>query len=121
MTDDFMAKMYTAPAPAASDYDDLIEYALTIDGYRYAEEVWYVQQNTQEHWIKVQSFKKRGRWHGSFEDLRACLFAYQRSIRWAESGAYDREGRREFMKIYRALCKAWEKRQLLQGGGGRKI
>jgi len=27
----------------------------------------------------------------------------------------------EFMKIYRALCKAWEKRQLLSGGGGRKI
>jgi len=40
MTDDFMAKMYTAPAPAASDYDDLIEYALTIDGYEYAEKVW---------------------------------------------------------------------------------
>ena len=116
-----MAKMYTAPDPAASDYDELIEYALTIDGYRYAEEVWHVQPNTQEHWLKVQSFKKRGRWQGSFEDLRCCLFAYQRSIRWAESGAYDREGRREFMKIYRALCKAWEKRQLLQGGGGRKI
>lgn len=103
--------MYTPPDAALSDYDDLIEYALTIDGYRYAEEVWHVPPNTQEHWEKVQSFKKRGRWSGSFEDLRACLFAYQRSIRWAESGAYDREGRAEFMKIYRALCREWKKRE----------
>ena len=40
MIDNFMAKMYTAPDPAASDYDGLIEYALTIDGYEYAEKVW---------------------------------------------------------------------------------
>lgn len=119
MTDDFMAKMYTPPNPALNDYDDLIEYALTIDGYEYAEKVWGLD-DTQDHWAKIQSFKKRGRWQGSFEDLRCCLFAYQRSIRWSESGAYDRDGRREFMKIYRALCKAWEKRQLLPGGGGRK-
>ena len=109
MTDDFMAKMYTAPDHTLSDYDDLIEYALTIDGYEYAEKVWGLD-NATDHWAKIQSFKQRGRWQGSFEDLRCCLFAYQRSIRWSESGAYDREGRREFMKIYRALCKAWEKR-----------
>ncbi len=112
MTDDFMAKMYTPPNPALSDYDGLIEYALTIDGYEYAAQVWGLDDNS-DHWAKVQSFKKRGRWQGSFEDLRCCLFAYQRSIRWAESGAYDREGRREFTKIYTSLCKAWEKRLFL--------
>lgn len=104
MTEDYISHMYTAPDPSLSDYEDLIDYALAIDGYRYAEEVWQVQPNTQEHWEKVQSFKKRGRWQGTFEDLRACLFTYQRSIRWSESGAYDREGRAEFIKIYRALC-----------------
>ena len=121
MTNDYPSRMYKPPNPALNDYDDLIEYALTIDGYEYAEEVWNVSPFTQEHWHKVQSFKKRGRWSGSFEDLRACLFAYQRHIRWVESGAYDREGRREFMKIYRTLCKAWGKRQLLPGDSGRKI
>lgn len=30
-----------------------------------------------------------------------------------ESGAYDREGRAEFMKIHRALWGAWEKRRFL--------
>ncbi len=114
MTDESLSRMYTPPDAALSDYDELIEYALTIDGYRYAEEVWQVTPNTEEHWNKVQSFKKRGRWHGSFEDLRACLFAYQRSIRWAESSAYDREGRAEFMKIYRALCRAWDKRATIE-------
>lgn len=121
MTDDYTSRMYVPPDPALSDYDDLIEYALSIDGYKYAEEVWHVPPNSQEHWLKVQSFKKRGRWQGSFEDLRCCLFAYQRSIRWSESGAYDREGRREFTKIYGALCKAWEKRQDLSGGRVRRI
>jgi len=56
--DDFMAKMYTPPNPALNDYDDLIEYALTIDGYEYAEKVWGLD-NTQDHWAKIQSFKKR--------------------------------------------------------------
>jgi len=114
MTDESLSRMYTPPDAALSDYDELIEYALTIDGYRYAEEVWQVTPNTEEHWKKVQSFKKRGRWHGSFEDLRACLFAYQRSIRWVESGAYDREGRKEFTNVYRALCRAWEKRATIE-------
>lgn len=108
-----MAKMYTQPASSLEDYNALIDYALTIDGHRYAEEVWNVSPFTQEHWSKVQSFKKRGRWSGAFEDLRACLFAYQRRIRWVESGGYDREGRAEFMKIYRALCSAWGKRRFL--------
>ena len=111
MTNDYTSQMYKAPDPSLNDYDDLIDYALTFDGYRYAEEVWNVSPFTQEHWHKVQSFTKRGRWSGSFEDLRACLFAYQRRIRWVESGGYDREGRAEFMKIFRALCKAWNKRQ----------
>ncbi|HQN68178.1 MAG TPA: hypothetical protein PLZ33_10600 [Smithellaceae bacterium] len=111
MTNDNFSRMYTPPDSSLDDYDALIDYALTIDGYRYAEEIWRVQPFTQEHWQKVQSFKQKGRWNGSFEDLRCCLFAYQRSIRWAESGGCDREGRREFMKIYRALCKAWEKRE----------
>jgi hypothetical protein len=110
--DDNTSGMYTPPDPSLEDYDALIDYALTFDGYRYAEEVWNVAPFTQEHWHKVQSFTKRGRWSGSFEDLRACLFAYQRRIRWVESGGYDREGRAEFMKIFRALCKAWNKRQL---------
>jgi len=121
MTEKGATRMYTPPDPSLDDYDALINYALTIDGYRYAEDVWQVPRNTQEHWRKVQSFKQHGRWSGSFEDLRACLFAYQRSIRWAESGGYDREGRAEFMKIHRALCRAWEKRRFLfsdkQAGG----
>jgi hypothetical protein len=66
MTDDFMAKMYTPPNPELNDYDDLIEYALMIDGYEYAEKVWGLD-NADDHWAKVQSFKQRGRWHGSFE------------------------------------------------------
>lgn len=111
MTKDWATRMYTPPDPSLVDYDDLIGYALTIDGYRYAEEVWRVPPFTQEHWRKVRSFKKHGRWSGTFEDLRACLFAYQRSIRWVESGADDQEGRKEFMNIYRALCKEWTKRE----------
>jgi hypothetical protein len=46
-----MAKMYTPPNPALNDYDDLIEYALTIDGYEYAEKVWGLD-NTQDHWVR---------------------------------------------------------------------
>lgn len=34
---DDISRMYTPPDPSMSGYDDLIEYALTIDGYRYAE------------------------------------------------------------------------------------
>ncbi|MDO8723465.1 MAG: hypothetical protein Q7J31_14745 [Syntrophales bacterium] len=116
MTDDYSLRMYTPPDPSLTEYDELEDYALTIDGYRYAEEGWHVQPNSQEHWLNVQCFKKKGKWNGSFEDLRGCLFAYQRSVRWLESGAFDREGRAEFMKIYSALCKAWEKGQSHRSG-----
>jgi len=69
--------MYTKPNLSLKNYEDLIDYALNINGYRYAEEVCNVPPNAEKYWEKVQSFKKRGKWHGSFEDLRVCL-----SRRW---------------------------------------
>ena len=47
MTNDNFSRMYTPPDPSLDDYDALIDYALTIDGYRYAEEIWRVQPFTQ--------------------------------------------------------------------------
>ncbi len=104
--------MYRAPdlelAEAADPavYDQLIDYALEVNGYYYAEEVWRLPPDTSCDDV-VDSFRIEDGWFGPFEDLRACLFMLQRRIRWLESGAYAGEPRRDFLACYRAVCRAW--------------
>lgn len=112
VADDYLTHMYLAPDLFSSEYDDVFEYALTIDGYKYATERWGVASEGDAGWQMVLSFKHGDDWNGTFEDLRCCLFFYQRNIRWIESGAFAKEERDDFMKIYRTLCELWQKRQL---------
>lgn len=106
--------MYLAPDQSLTDYDEIYGYALTIDGYQYAQDKWGIKNCGDTFWDKVRSFKASGKWYGSFEDLRFCLFAYQRRIRWGESGAFDAEGRNEFIEIYKALCEIWKEKERIK-------
>jgi hypothetical protein len=100
--------MWLRPNPAIAGYDRNLRYALTIDGYAYYSEVWHTSDDALRE--KVMSYRRRnGHWYGSFQDLRACLFFFQRSIRAAEGSWYDKNGRRMYDAIYRAVCAAWER------------
>ncbi|MCK9276091.1 MAG: hypothetical protein M0P57_13480 [Syntrophales bacterium] len=109
-TNDFTSHMYRPPDQSLKTFEELVNYALSIDGYAYAEKMWKVEAPSEEISEKIDSFKKNGVWGGTFEDLRCCLFFYQRHIRQNESEGYDSKGREEFAGIYKALCKAWDKK-----------
>lgn len=109
ISDDYQTHMYLGPDSSLADYDEMYGYALTIDGYRYAKDVWGMSGDVC--WQKAQSFKQGEKWDGSFEDLRCCLFLSQRNIKWLESGAFAGEERKEFMGIYQRLCELWQSLQ----------
>ena len=113
--DDYRTYMFLEPDPSLTDYDDIVGYALTIDGYRYASDVWHVVSDSSDFWDKVKSFRNGKDWQGSFEDLRCCLFCYQRLIRWIESGAFAQEEREEIMAIYKELCDKWPNSEAANG------
>jgi len=115
VSNDYRTYMYLAPDPSLTDYDDVYEYALTIDGYKYASEIWGIDGSSNAGWEKVLAFKHGNQWQGSFEDLRCCLFFYQRKIRWIESGAFAEDERKDFMSIYDVLSEQWPgRRELLR-------
>ena len=88
------------------DYEAIMHYALTIDGWRYAQEVWRIENPSQgEAAEKLDSMIQDGRFVGSFEDLRAALFLWQRATKWGES----RESFENVQLCFSALCQAWEK------------
>lgn len=106
---DYRTYMYFEPMPDLTEYEDVYEYALTIDGYKYAADKWGIAENSSGVWDKIHTFKHGDKWQGIFEDLRCCLFFYQRQIRWIESGSFAGEERKDFMNIYAELCRMWQK------------
>ncbi len=99
----YETKMYLPPDPNKNRYEDLIEYALRIDGYEYARNVWC----TDDYVEKLYSFKHDENWIGSFEDLSCCLFLLQRQIRWIEQDGSATDLRRDFLSIHRTICELW--------------
>jgi hypothetical protein len=85
---------------------DSMWYALTIDGYAYAKRVWGVDSpESGGASDKMDSLFRDGQFHGSFEDLRALLFLWQRDNKWTDS----QESEEMYNKCYAAVCEAWDR------------
>lgn len=106
---DYETNMYLPPDPNKNRYEDLIEYALRIDGYDYAKNVW----RTDDYVEKLYSFKHDKNWVGSFEDLSCCLFLLQRQIRWQEQDGSATDLRHDFLSVYRTICERWNDKMQL--------
>jgi hypothetical protein len=98
-----MENMYLEPDADLSDFILVEKYALTINGYEYAEKNWQ-----DDPWATLRSFKENN-WQGSFEDLRCCLFLLQRLIRHYESGGPALEERNDLLVVYGKICELWRK------------
>ena len=96
--------MYMKPDCKLDTYEELVSYALSINGYEYAIKYW----KTDDPWEKFESIKSNG-WQASFKDLRCCLFLLQRSIRNAECGAPAPEEKKQFLMVYKKICELWPK------------
>ncbi len=106
--------MWVRPNPQLTNIWDIFKYALTVDGYEYAAQ-HFPHEGAADGFsrcgalanAKAKQLRKTGRWTGSFEELRCCLFFEQR--RWRHFG-YEPEG--EDLAMIRALheeiCRKWD-------------
>jgi Nucleotide modification associated domain 3 len=109
---DWQKWLWLRPNESLVSYDDRSQYALTIDGYRYAEVKWHEYADRGESGRRVDAVLA-GQMDGyGFADLRAILFLIQRAIKWTEGS----EGcelavhrlLRSFDMVYEHLCKVWD-------------
>ena len=99
--------MWTRPSPALEDWQAISEYALTVDGYTYAQEhdVGDIGDLANS---RLGEYRKTGKWHGTFEELRLCLFFEQR--RWRHFGEVpDADNLQAIQALYEAICEAWDR------------
>jgi ADP-ribosyl-[dinitrogen reductase] hydrolase len=82
-------------------------YALTFNGYRFAEMEGFDLQEFANR--RRDDFLSTGRWPGSFQELRYCLFFEQRRQRWIYQGQ-ERDTIDELVlfSLNQAVCDAWE-------------
>jgi len=103
---DELGEMWTRPNPDLHDLHDIMRYALTVGGYAYAQQ--YMGRECDEVVRAVEERRReKGKWEGSFEELRCALFAQQRA--WHHWG-YTPEGEwtAEVQALYRAVCSQWD-------------
>ena len=86
------------------DYEEVGEYALTIDGYAYEEHRWPDSPNSNGFYEAYEAGRFKG---ASFEDLRYWLFYGQRTMR--QHGDSPEELSHPFWECYRELGKAWDR------------
>jgi hypothetical protein len=100
-------EMWVRPDPAIETWDDMMRYALTVNGYDYSEKQWGIEAGEFAN-AKGAEYGRTGIWRGAFEELRVCLFFEQRRYHHFGRGPEGREWP-ALQALYRAICAAWER------------
>jgi hypothetical protein len=100
------------PDPNIKDISDIWRYAIGLDsecrgfdGYAYAKKHFGVECGDLAN-QRLESYRKTGKWTGSFEELRCCLFFEQRRYHhfgWNPEG----EELEAIKALYQAICDRW--------------
>ncbi|MDR3577963.1 MAG: BREX-1 system adenine-specific DNA-methyltransferase PglX [Anaerolineaceae bacterium] len=103
---DLAGEMWVCPNPEIKDIDAIFRYALTVGGYDYARQ--YLGKECGELANATSAaYKETGKWEGTFEELRCCLFFEQR--RWHHFG--DMPGgddQKAILALHQTLCEQWD-------------
>jgi len=67
-------QMWLKPNVDVSDIESIWEYALTVDGYKYAKTNLRIECGDLAN-QKLEIFERSGVWQGYFEELRCCFFS----------------------------------------------
>ncbi len=97
---------------ATNNFSSIWEYARTIKGYEVANKLFgFDFMQLQEWWMqKCSSYDNTGTWDGSFEELRLCLFFYQRNDRATNPYASPQgEDRKRVKDLYSAIVDRWKR------------
>ncbi len=102
-------KMWTRPNPDRATLADLGAiwgYALTVQGYSYADKHLGADCATLAN-MRAEGYQRTGKWEGTFEELRCCLFFQQRA--WRHDGSTPTgTGLEEILALHRTICKRWD-------------
>ncbi len=97
--------MWVRPNPELQNLEGVLRYAVRVNGYEYAEH--YLGEDcgrlANE---RREEYDKTGRWRGTFEELRCCLFLEQRRRRYAEERQQG-EIPPDVQALHRAICDRW--------------
>lgn len=108
--------LWMRPNPTVTEIDQIMHYAITVDGYHYAER-HMGRPGTNQRGTDVlgelannraKDYFESGNITGTFEELRLCLFVEQR--RSHHFGELPDGKMGEYCQaLYRAICEAWER------------
>jgi hypothetical protein len=118
--------LWTRPEPGLTGIHDIFDYALTLDGHAYAQDVLHAELHECARDL-VQKWNGPARGEMDFVELRLLLFWEQSCAlhAWQPGGfvrrSHDLQARiwdasrptegdlRHFRELYRATCDAWER------------
>jgi hypothetical protein len=103
---DLPGEMWVRPNPEISRIGEIFYYALTVGGYHYAREHFDVECGDLAN-QRLQQYRETGKWEGSFEELRCCLFFEQRRYHHFGRGPEGEAGK-AIQALYRAICEQWD-------------
>jgi hypothetical protein len=103
---DLRGEMWTRPNPEIDGIGAIFWYALSVGGYDYAREHLGVECGDLAN-QRLRQYQEKGKWEGSFEELRCCLFFEQRRYHHFGRGPEGAAGE-AIQAVYRAICEQWD-------------
>lgn len=102
---DLTHEMWLPPNDQITDLGSIFQYGLTAGGYEYAREQWGVECGDLAN-EKLKQYRESGKWEGTFDELRCCLFFEQRRYHHFGEGP-DGDGVKAIMDLYQTICERW--------------
>ena len=101
------AAMWTRPNPELEEPLDIHHYAQTMHGHLWARDV-LGRDDSELFEEKAKTWQDAGKWEGTFEELRCCLFYLTRSE--IRHGAHDPKewDLEQIRPLYQEICRRWD-------------
>lgn len=101
------AAMWTRPNPDLEEALDIHHYAQTMHGHLWARDV-LGRDDSELFEEKAKTWQDSGKWEGTFEELRCCLFYLTRSE--VRHGSHDPKewDLEQIRPLYQEICRRWD-------------
>src|SRR5690606_27969664 len=94
--------------PDQTDLSRIGDYAISVNGYEYARRFLGTECEDLAREI-TNTFRETGKWEGSFEELRCCLFMWHRWEQHSATDDLDDSYADDVRALYRALAQGWSR------------
>jgi hypothetical protein len=102
---DLAHEMWLPPNDQITDLGAIFLYGLTAGGYDYAREQWGIECGDLAN-EKLKQYHETGKWEGTFDELRCCLFFEQRRYHHFGEGPEGGD-EKAILDLYQAICERW--------------